>query len=266
MLSACVAAAARLGRRASDWAQTAGRAGSAAHVIAALVGFTTLAQQTRAAESAGDPARGSTLFRACAPCHSVDPKRNMTGPSLAGVWGRKAGALDGFRRYSPALIASGVIWDERALDPWLADPARFLPGNRMTVPGIKDPQARSDLIAYVRTLPASGQPHRNAGGGAGVDHMGGMNMGTQSVPHLKKLKPSDRVQAITCCQDTYRVTTADGKTQEFWERNLRFKTDSGDEGPVKGGPAILGAGMMGDRASVIFAAPDEISSFIRPQC
>jgi cytochrome c len=63
-----------------------------------------------------------------------------------------------------------------------------------------------------------------------------------------------------------RTTTADGETHDFWERNLRFKTDSSEEGPVKGAPAILGAGMMGDRASVIFAAPDEISGFIKHDC
>ncbi|WP_244470998.1 hypothetical protein [Microvirga massiliensis] len=86
------------------------------------------------------------------------------------------------------------------------------------------------------------------------------------MPNLRTLAPEDRVQAIGHCGDTYRVTTADGRTQEFWERNLRFKTDSGPEGPEKGAPALVGAGMMGDRASVIFAAPEEISALIKPQC
>ena len=54
--------------------------------------------------------------------------------------------------------------------------------------------------------------------------------------------------------------------QEFWERNLRFKTDSSNEGPQKGAPAIVGAGMMGDRASLVFAAPAEISAWIDSQC
>jgi cytochrome c len=63
-----------------------------------------------------------------------------------------------------------------------------------------------------------------------------------------------------------RVRTADGKTQEFWERNLRLKTDSSDEGPRKGAPATVAAGMMGDRASLIFATPGEISASIKQQC
>jgi cytochrome c len=62
------------------------------------------------------------------------------------------------------------------------------------------------------------------------------------------------------------VTTADGKTRDFCERNLRFKTDSSSEGPEKDAPAILGAGMQGDRVSVIFSAPEEISAFISHPC
>ena len=54
--------------------------------------------------------------------------------------------------------------------------------------------------------------------------------------------------------------------RDFWERNLRFKTDVSDDGPQKGAPALVGAGMMGDRADVIFASPDEISGFIAHQC
>jgi hypothetical protein len=75
-----------------------------------------------------------------------------------------------------------------------------------------------------------------------------------------------QVKAITYCHDTYRVTTADGKTRAFWERNLRLKTDSGKDGPQSGTPAVVPAGMMGDRADVIFAAPEEISKMIEPRC
>jgi cytochrome c len=95
--------------------------------------------------------------------------------------------------------------------------------------------------------------------------MGGMG-GGQQVPDLKKLDPDDRVKSITFCRDTYRVTTAAGETQEIWERNLRFKTDSSEDGPEKGAPAIVGAGMMGDRADVIFSSPDEIGAFVKAGC
>ena len=220
-----------------------------------------LAATVAAARAEGDAARGRQLFRACAACHSLEPDRNMTGPSLAGVLGRKAGGLESFRRYSPALKNAGVTWDERTLDPWLADPARFIPGNRMTFPGVKEEQARADLIAYLKAGPASGTAQ-----GPGSQTGGMMMMGARPAPNLRRLDPEDRATAITYCGDTYRVTTADGKTHEFWERNLRFKTDGGADGPEKGAPAVVASGMMGDRASIIFAAPEEISAAIRPQC
>jgi len=94
-----------------------------------------------------------------------------------------------------------------------------------------------------------------------------MGMGGQrGVPNLKAADASSHIKTITYCRETFKVTTLDGQTRDFWERNLRFKTDASDEGPEKGKPVILNAGMMGDRASVIFASPEEISAFIARQC
>src|SRR5437870_694906 len=91
-----------------------------------LIGL--LALTTPTWPQAGDVARGERLFRACAPCHSLESNRNMTGPSLAELWNRKAGGLRSFERYSPALASSGIIWDDTSLDPWIADPQHFIPG------------------------------------------------------------------------------------------------------------------------------------------
>jgi len=91
-------------------------------------------------------------------------------------------------------------------------------------------------------------------------------MGGGAVPSLKKLEPDQRVAKISHCRDTYRVTTEDGKTRAFWERNLRLMTDASDRGPEKDAPVIVAAGMMGDRADVIFASPEEISGFIASAC
>jgi cytochrome c len=96
--------------------------------------------------------------------------------------------------------------------------------------------------------------------------MGGMMGGGGRDPNLKNLEPSKQVKTITYCRDTYRVTTADGKTRAFWERNLRFMTDSSQDGPEKSAPAIMPAGMLGDRAAVIFAAPEEITKMIDARC
>jgi hypothetical protein len=65
------------------------------------------------------------------------------------------------------------------------------------------------------------------------------------------------VQEVTYCKDTYTVTTANGQTRKFWERNLRLMTDASGRGPAKNAPVIVRAGMMGDRADVIFADPSE---------
>jgi cytochrome c len=188
----------------------------------------------------------------------------MTGPSLANLWGRKAGGLQSFERYSEALKASGIIWDDRSLDGWLTDPDRMVPDNEMPFNGIKDSRARADLLAFLKDATKPGAPPQMAQQG-GMGGMGGM-MGGRPDLNLKNLEPKIQVKAITHCHDTYRVTTADGKTRAFWEPNLRFRTDSSKDGPEKGAPAIMPTGMMGDRASVIFAAPEEITKMIESRC
>jgi cytochrome c len=188
----------------------------------------------------------------------------MTGPSLANLWNRKAGSLPEFERFSDALKSSGIVWTEQTLDQWIADPQHLVPNNEMPFEGIKDQSARADLLAFLKdATKANGAPQRTA-----QKEMGGMGgmMGGGPDPNLKKLDPAIQVKAITYCHDTYRVTTADGKTRAFWERNLRFKTDSSKDGPEKGAPAIVPAGMVGDRASVIFAAPEEVSKIIEGRC
>jgi cytochrome c len=181
------------------------------------------------AMAAGDAERGAALFRACVACHSLRPNRNLTGPSLAGFWGRRAGSLKSFERYSPALKSSDIVWDEKSLDAWLKSTQSFVPNNRMTFQGIPETGPRADLIAFLKTASAGGTVRavREAG-----------------FQDLKTLGADHQVQAIRYCRDTYHVTTADGETAEFWEANLRLKTDSSDTGPVAGKPVILPAGMM----------------------
>ncbi|MBR1162623.1 c-type cytochrome [Bradyrhizobium elkanii] len=215
-----------------------------------------------------DVDRGEREFRACAPCHSLEPDRNMTGPSLANLWGRKAGSLPSFERYSDALKDSGIIWDDRSLDAWLSDPQHMVPDNEMTFAGIKDGDVRSDLLAFLKVATKPGAApapaaQRRMNGMGGM--MGGM-MGGARDPNLKTLGAGQRVTSITHCRDSYRVTMADGRTRHFWERNLRFVTDSSSDGPESGAPAIMPAGMLGDRAAVIFAAPAEISKAIEKRC
>lgn len=180
--------------------------------------------------------------------------------------GSKRRHLISFSRYSPALKSANVEWNDKTLDEWIADPQHVEPGNQMAFPGIKDARQRSDLLAFLREATQSGgsQFAQGRGGGMG-DGMGGMMRGGQA-PNLRKLEPSHRVQPISHCKDTFTITTADGKTHKFWERNLRLTIDTSGDGPEKNAPALIGAGMMGDRADVIFADPGEISGLIAARC
>lgn len=214
-----------------------------------------LAAWSLSAIAAGDAARGARLFQNCAACHSVTPGEHMSGPSLAGVWQRKAGTAQGFHRYSEALKGTGVVWNEATLDAWLQNPAAFAPGNYMTFPGIPDAAARSDLIAYLEAV--SKADARAPKPPASL---------RSSFPDLKKAGPETRVAAIRHCGDTYWVTTASGRVMPYWEFNLRFKTDASPSGPAVGKPVLVGQGMQGDRAQVVFARPAEISALIREGC
>jgi hypothetical protein len=92
----------------------------------------------------------------------------------------------------------------------------------------------------------------------------GMKIGlAPQFQNLKEAGPERQVVAIHYHQDTYRVITADGRSTDFWEANLRFKIDSSNTGPLSDKPVILSTGMMGDRASVFFASLAEIGTLIK---
>jgi cytochrome c len=99
--------------------------------------------------AAADLKRGQLLSLACAACHSLGAgEQAIVGPNLHGVFGRPAGAVEGFD-YSPGLRSSGLVWTPRALEAWLADPASFVAGTKMTFTGYRSAEDRRDLIAYL---------------------------------------------------------------------------------------------------------------------
>jgi cytochrome c len=102
-----------------------------------------------AAHAEGDAARGEAQFKECAACHKLAAGANEVGPSLHGIFARKAGELADFR-YSPAMKRSGVSWTPEALDKYLADPQAFISGNRMPYAGMANAADRADLIAYLQ--------------------------------------------------------------------------------------------------------------------
>jgi cytochrome c len=99
----------------------------------------------------GDPERGRQVFQPCPTCHYPEPGfGNYNGPSLSGIFGRKAGTREGFAGYSKVLKDSGFVWTPELLDAWLASPGEFLADSTMIFVGIPDRQARADLIAYLQ--------------------------------------------------------------------------------------------------------------------
>lgn len=99
----------------------------------------------------GDPARGKRLYAQCQACHAVVEGQNRVGPSLYGIIGSPAGAVDGFN-YSPAVMNSNITWTEDVLFAYLETPQEYLPGTRMFFPGVAKPQDRADIIAYLKSL------------------------------------------------------------------------------------------------------------------
>jgi cytochrome c len=117
------------------------------HLVVLIVAVTLAAAGTARAD--GDAARGEKKFEECAACHKIAPGEDNVGPSLHGVFGRKAGTLADFR-YSPALKRSGITWTAQTLDAYLADPQKAIPANRMPYAGLADAGDRADLIAYLQ--------------------------------------------------------------------------------------------------------------------
>ncbi len=96
-----------------------------------------------------DTNRGATLSMQCRACHTLEQGgADVLGPNLFGLFGRAAGSAPNYL-YSDALAAAGFIWTPRALDAWLAQPFTFLPGNRMSFPGLADGTDRNAVIAYL---------------------------------------------------------------------------------------------------------------------
>ena len=100
------------------------------------------------AHADGDAARGEQRFQDCAACHSTQPGVNNVGPSLNGVFDRKAATAADFR-YSPALKRSGITWTAETIDAFIADPQTMIPNNRMPYAGMPQAADRADLIAYL---------------------------------------------------------------------------------------------------------------------
>lgn len=104
------------------------------------------------AQAAPDALHGAQVYSRCMACHALAQDR--VGPRHCGLLGRPAGSVPGFN-YSPAMKNAHIVWDEKTLDRFLAQPLKAVPGSSMTYDGIPDPKDRADLIAYLRQANAA---------------------------------------------------------------------------------------------------------------
>ena len=106
---------------------------------------------------AQDAASGEKIFLQCKACHQIgENAKNGVGPVLNGLFGRKAGTIEGFS-YSPANKNSGIVWDEATFREYIKDPKAKVPGTKMVFPGLKDPKQIDDIVAYLKQFEATGK-------------------------------------------------------------------------------------------------------------
>ncbi len=102
--------------------------------------------------AAGDATKGADVYKRCAICHNAENGGgNRIGPNLFGVVGRPAGSVAGYS-YSTAMKGSGITWTNEALAEYVTNPKKKVPGDKMSFPGLSDPNQVADLIAYLDTL------------------------------------------------------------------------------------------------------------------
>jgi cytochrome c len=107
---------------------------------------------------------GERLALQCRACHTLETGgAQLLGPNLGSLFGRPVAVLPDFG-YSQVLAAADFVWTPDALDAWLANPGRFLPGNRMVFAGIRDKTDRDALIAYLLQATAT-EPSSDPGAG-----------------------------------------------------------------------------------------------------
>jgi cytochrome c len=142
---------------------------------------------------AQDAASGEKIFLQCKACHQIgENAKNAIGPVLNGLFGRKAGSIEGYS-YSPANKNSGITWDEATFREYIRDPKAKIPGTKMAFPGLKDPKQIDDIVAYLKQFDSTGKKVGLAPVGS---KLAGVQQRAQSMkPARQPLPLSDAAEA-----------------------------------------------------------------------
>jgi len=119
--------------------------------IAAVALAAVMALASTSAIASGDVKKGKKVFNKCKACHAIEAKEKRVGPTMFGIVGRDAGTLKGFK-FSKAMKASGITWDDANLNEYLKKPRKFVPKTKMSFAGLKEDADRANVIAYLKTL------------------------------------------------------------------------------------------------------------------
>ena len=122
----------------------------ARQIVSAVLAFLILAMSPALAE--GNVKEGKKLFKRCQGCHALKAGKKKLGPSLYAVVGRQAGS-ESYYKYSNAMKSAGIAWTEENLDKYLEAPKKFIPKNKMRFAGLKKAQDRTDIIAFLKSVP-----------------------------------------------------------------------------------------------------------------
>ena len=120
--------------------------------IALSVSIMAAVSFSSASFAEGDAVKGQKVFKKCKACHTVNEGgKKLIGPNLFGIVGKKSAQMEGFK-YSKAMTASGLTWDEATLDTFLKKPKAMIKKTKMTLAGLKKDKQRANVIAYLKTL------------------------------------------------------------------------------------------------------------------
>lgn len=93
---------------------------------------------------------GKKMYARCRTCHTLDEGgKNRVGPNLWGIFGKTSGTAEGFA-YSKAMKEAAIVWDEQSISDYIENPKSYLPGGKMVFVGLRKPEDRENLIAYLK--------------------------------------------------------------------------------------------------------------------